>query len=307
VQVSGITLAYESFGPTDRETILLIAGTGQQLVDWPIELVEAFVQRGYRVVRFDNRDIGRSTKLTEAGLPDARAIEQALTAGEPAPVPYTLHDMAQDAVGLLDALGIEQAHLVGMSMGGAIAQLIAIDHPERTLSLTTIAADSGNPEIPLIAKPEAFAGVPPQPSTRDKEAYVEWQVKTWQVLSGPKYPTTEATLRAHAEQDFERGFDPDGLIRQQTAILVDRFESTGYRHSHLKTIAAPTLVLQGTVDPLQPMASAEDIAARVPEAELRIIPGLGHFIPVALVPEFVEAITAVAARAASEAADVDRQ
>jgi pimeloyl-ACP methyl ester carboxylesterase len=169
-----------------------------------------------------------------------------------------------------------------------------------------IATDSGNPEIPIIAQPEAFAGVPPQPTTVDKEAYVEWQVKIWQALSGPEYPTAEATLRAQAEQDFERGFDPAGLVRQQTAILVDRFESTSYRRNHLETIMAPTLVLQGTADPLQPMASAEEIAARVPEAELRLIPGAGHFIPVTLVPEFAEAITSAAARAAAETANIVR-
>jgi pimeloyl-ACP methyl ester carboxylesterase len=146
VQANGITIAYESFGPTDRETILLIAGTGMQLVDWPIELVEELVQRGYRVVRFDNRDIGLSTKFTEAGLPDTEAIGRALEAGEPVPLPYTLQDMAKDTVGLLDALDIQQAHLVGVSMGGAIAQLVAIDYPERTLSLTSLMADSGNPE-----------------------------------------------------------------------------------------------------------------------------------------------------------------
>jgi pimeloyl-ACP methyl ester carboxylesterase len=299
VQANGITIAYESFGPEDGETILLIGGTGMQLVDWPIELVEELVQRGYRVVRFDNRDVGLSTKMTEAGLPDAEAIGQALEAGEPAPLPYTLQDMAADAVGLLDALDIQQAHLVGASMGGAIAQLVAIDYPERTLSLTSLMADSGNPELPVIAKPEAFEGVPPQPTTADKEAFIEWQVKTWQVLDGPEYPTDEATLRAWAERNFERGFDPDGLLRQQTVSFVSHIESANHRFTNLKNIEAPTVVLQGDEDPLVPVASAEDIAARVPGAELRIIPGLGHSLPVALVPEFVEAIIAAADRATS--------
>jgi pimeloyl-ACP methyl ester carboxylesterase len=175
VQANGITIAYESFGATDRETVLLIAGTGMQLVDWPKELVEELLRRGYRVVRFDNRDIGLSTKFTEAGLPDAEAIGKSLETGEPAPFPYTLHDMSQDAVGLLDALGVQQAQIVGISMGGAIAQLVAIDYPERTLSLTLIAADSGNPDLPVIAKPEAFAGVPTQPLASDREAFIDWQ------------------------------------------------------------------------------------------------------------------------------------
>jgi pimeloyl-ACP methyl ester carboxylesterase len=294
VQANGITLAYESYGPTDAETILLIGGVGMQLVDWPMALVEGLVQRGYRVVRFDNRDMGRSTIHTEAGLPDAKAIGAALEAGEPAPLPYTLHDMAEDAVGLLDALEIEQAHLVGISMGGAIAQLIAIDFPERALSLTSIAADSGNPELPVVADPDAFEGLPPQPTTNDREAYIEWQVRTWQVLTGELYPTDEATLRAWAERNFERGFDAEALVRHQTVSLIGHIESAAYRLNNLANIKAPTVVVQGSNDPLVPVESAEDIAARVPNAELRLIPGLGHSMPEPLVPELVDAITAAA-------------
>jgi pimeloyl-ACP methyl ester carboxylesterase len=297
VQANGITIAYESFGATDAETILLIAGTGMQLVGWPIELVEELVKRGYRVVRFDNRDIGLSTKHTEAGLPDNEAIGEALEAGEPAPMPYTLQDMADDAVGLLDALGIQQAHIVGISMGGAIAQLIAIDYPQRTLSLTSLAADSGNPDLPVVAKPEAFEGVPPQPTTSDREMFIEWQVKTWQALGSPDYPTDEATLRQAAQRDFARYFDPEALVRQQTVSYLGHIESASYRLNNLENIEVPTVVLHGAEDPLVPLESAEDIAARVPNAELRIVPGLGHDIPVALVPEFADAITAAATRA----------
>jgi pimeloyl-ACP methyl ester carboxylesterase len=297
VQANGITIAYESFGSTDNETILLIAGTNMQLIGWPIELVEELVARGYHDVRFDNRDIGLSTKFTEAGLPDAEAIGAALEAGEPAPVSYTLRDMAADAVGLLDALGTQQAHIVGGSMGGAIAQLVAIDYPERTLSLTSIAADSGNPELPVIAKPEAFEGVPPRPTTVDREAFIEWQVKTWQALEGSTYPTDEATLRKWAARNFERNFDPAGMARQETASFLGHFESDSYRLNNLQNIEAPTVVVHGTEDPLVPIESAQDIAARVPNAELRIIPGLGHVIPVALVPEIADAVTAVATRA----------
>lgn len=297
VQANGITIAYESFGSPADETILLIGGTGQQLVDWPLELVNGLVERGYRVVRFDNRDIGLSTKFTEAGLPDAEAIGNALEAGEPPPLPYTLQDMAADAVGLLDALAIQQAHLVGISMGGAIAQLVAIDYPDRVLSLTTIAADSGNPDLPALADPDAFANVPPQPLTVDRDAFLAWQVKVWQALAGGTYPTAEATLRQWAARDFARGFDPAGLIRQQTVSLVGHLDSAHYRLNNLANIKAPTIVIQGTADPIVPVASAEDIAARVPEAELRLIPGLGHFIPAALVPDFIESITATAERA----------
>ncbi len=297
VQANGITIAYESFGPADRETILLIAGTGMQLTGWPIELIEELVQRGYRVIRYDNRDSGLSTIFAEAGLPDAEAIAAALEAGEPAPMPYDLLDMAGDAVGLLDALDIPQAHLVGMSMGGAIAQLIAIDYPERTLSLTTIGADSGNMELPVIADPEAFAEVPPQPTTAGEAAFIEWQVKTWQALSGPGDQTDEATLREFAKRDFARGFDPAALVRQQTVSFLGHIESAGYRLNNLENIQAPTVVLHGDSDPLVPVESAEDIAARVPGAELRIVPGMGHVATAALAPTFADAITEAAARA----------
>jgi pimeloyl-ACP methyl ester carboxylesterase len=205
--------------------------------------------------------------------------------------------MAKDTVGLLDALGIEQAHLVGASMGGAIGQWVAIDYPKRVLSLTTIAADSGNPELPIIANPEAFADVPPQPTTVDREAFINWQVKTFQVFAGPTYPADEAILREWAERDFERGFDPAGLVRQQTAILVDYFDPNSERRNSLEKITAPTVIIHGTEDPLVPMDSAEDLAARIPNAELRVIPGLGHFIPNALIPEIVDAILAAAERA----------
>ena len=302
VQANGISIAYESFGSPEDETILLIGGTGQQLVGWPIELVTALVERGYRVVRFDNRDVGLSTKLTKAGLPDPAAVSQALQEGKPAPIPYTLRDMAEDAVGLLDALNIEQAHLVGASMGGAIAHWAAIDHPDRVSSLTTIAADSGNPRLPAIAKPEAFAGLPPQPMTADRQAFINWQVKTAQVLAGSTYPTDEAILREWAERDFDRGFDPAGLVRQQTAILVDHFSPSAERLNNLKEINVPTVIIQGTEDPLVPMASAEDLATQIPNAELRLIPGLGHFIPTELIPDIIDAILAATERRTEPAA-----
>jgi pimeloyl-ACP methyl ester carboxylesterase len=297
VGANDITIAYESFGSVDDETILLIAGTGQQLVDWPLELVTELVKRGYRVVRFDNRDVGLSKHMTEAGLPDAEAIGKALEAGEPAPIPYTLQDMARDAVGLLDALEIQQAHIVGISMGGAIAQLVAIDFPERVLSLTSLMADSGNPELPAIADPEAFATLPPPPPAEDKAAFVDYQVQTLQILAGSDYPTDEATLRDLVTRSVERSYDGDALTRQQAVSFVGHLESASYRLNNLQNITVPTVVLQGTDDPLVPVASAEDIAARVLNAELRLISGLGHDIPLALVPKFADAITSAAERA----------
>ena len=299
VEANGITLAYERFGPTGGEAILLIGGTGMQMVDWPLALIEALTAQGYQVIRFDNRDSGRSTHLDEAGLPDSAAIEKALRAGEMPELPYTVRDMAADAVGLLDALKIDQAHIVGASQGGAIAQYVAIDDPERVRSLTLLMSDSANPALPVIAKPEAFANVPPQPQdATDRTAYLDWQVKTWQALSGPDYPIAEAMLQEWAARDFARGYDPAAFTRQGTAILVDRYEPTAYRHSHLATISAPTIIVQGDADPIVPVAAAEELANLIPNADLRMIPGLGHNIPDAAVPQVVDAITA-AAQAAS--------
>jgi pimeloyl-ACP methyl ester carboxylesterase len=297
IEANGITLVYESFGPTDGETMLLIGGVGMQLVDWPLELVDELVQQGYHVVRFDNRDVGRSTHMTEAGLPDAEAIGAALEAGEPAPVPYSFQDLAQDAVGLLDALEIQQAHLVGLSMGGTIAQLIAMEFPERTRSLTIIAGGFGDPTLPVIADPDAFAAVPPQPETADRAAFIAWQVETWQALAGPDDATDEATLHAWAARNFARGFDPAALVRHQTVSLAGHLEGAAYQLEEGGAIAVPTTVIQGTADPLVSVVAAEDVASRIPDAELQLIPGMGHFVPIALAPALADAIVATARQA----------
>lgn len=294
IEANSVTLAFESFGRANDEAVLLIAGTGMQLTGWPNELVNGLVERGYRVIRFDNRDVGLSTTMDETGWPDIAAIGEALKAGRPAPIPYSLKDMAADALGLLDALNVRQAHLVGISMGGAIAELVAFDQPDRVLSLTLLGTDSGNPALSGLADPDAFKGVPPQPLTRDREAFVAWQVGVWQALAGSGYQTAEPALRRWAERDFGRGFDPAGLSRQQTVSFVGHLESARYRFRHLETIKVPTAVVQGTEDPLIPVASARDIAKRVPGAEMYLIPGLGHDVPVAFVPTLVNIITTVA-------------
>ena len=293
VQLSGVSLFYESFGPAEGETVLLISGTGMQLTAWPKELIDGLVQRGYRVVRFDNRDTGRSTTFEEEGWPDFEAVFAAMGAGLPLPLPYTIDDMVEDAVGLLDALGIEKAHIVGMSMGGTIAQLMAADHPSRVRSLTSIAADSGNPVIPVAADPEALAVIPPLYPGITKEEYIDRQVTVGKVIGSPDHPVDEATLRRWAERDVERGFSPGGEARQGAAVLVAHFID---RTAKLKSIKAPTVILHGADDPLVPVESARDLAAKIPGADLRFVPGMGHDIPAGLVPTFVDAILAAASR-----------
>ncbi len=190
VKANGITIAYESLGLADRETLLLIMGNGAQLTVWPVELCNELVRRGYRVVIYDNRDVGLSTKFDKAGVPDIKAVIEARTAGKPAPLAYTLDDMANDAVGLLDALGVKKAHIVGVSMGGMIAQLVAADHPEHVLSLTSIMSTSGNPEIPFPAKPETLANLPAPARDADQEAIVANALNLIRILAGPVYIPT---------------------------------------------------------------------------------------------------------------------
>jgi pimeloyl-ACP methyl ester carboxylesterase len=298
VQANGITIAYESFGPKDQEAILLIAGTGSQTTFWPRELIDALVQSGYRVITFDNRDVGLSTKFTSAGYPDSVAITEALQENRPAPIPYTLGDMANDTVGLLDALNIQKAHIVGVSMGGNIAQLVAIDHPTRTLSLTLFASDSGNPGLADVAGLEVFAEVGAPPAEGDINGFVEYQVNISKALGSPGYPTDEEILREFWMRDVRRSYEPAGLTRQATVSLIGSLEGD-YRYSNLRNIKVPTVVLQGTDDPIIPVESGQDLAANIPGADLFIIPGLGHDMPVQLVPSFIDAIVTAAERSAA--------
>lgn len=294
VQANGITIEYQSFGPTDRETVLLIMGTGGQLTMWPVELCEELVKRGYRVIIYDNRDVGLSTRFDSVGLPDWAAIANALKSGTPPPLAYTLADMAKDAVGLLDSLGIKKANIVGGSMGGMIAQMVAARYPERTLSLTSIMATDGKPGLPLPARPEVMAKIPPPAPEGDMEAVIAYNVKVFQLISGPAYPTDERILREHIIRDMMRSYYPAGLARQQAASFVGNFND---RREQLKTIKAPTVVLHGAEDPIVPVAAGRDVAANIPGAELRIVPGMGHDIPVVLVPVVADAIAAAASRA----------
>ena len=266
-----------------------------QLIDWPIELVRELVRRGYRVVRFDSRDVGLSTHLDAAGLPDWDAITRAGQEGRPPPLAYTLEDLARDAVGLLDALDIEKAHIVGASQGGMIAQLIAIHHPEHVLSLTSIMATSGNPALPLVAKPEVFAEVGPPPAGDSLDAVIDYEVRLRQALGSPGYPTDAETLRSQAERSVRRAYDPAGSARQQAAATVAHYQD---RREELRDVQVPTVVIHGAEDPLVPVQGGREVAESIPNAEFRLIPGMGHNLPEALVPVIADAIVAAASRAA---------
>ena len=286
IKANGLTLEYESLGSQTAETILLIMGLGAQMTRWPKALTDKLIARGYRVIAFDNRDVGLSQKLDDAGAPDMGAVLKALSEGKAPPVAYNLDDMAADAAGLLGALGIERAHIVGASMGGMIAQLVAADYPRRTLSLTSIMSTTGNPDLPR-ATPEAMAVINsrgPDPMV-DLEGYLAHSMAGSRTIGSPAYPADEADLRERTLSDFNRAYYPVGFMRQYAGVMA-----SPDRRPKLKTITAPTVVVHGEVDPLVPVEGGRDTAANIPGAELRVIPGMGHDLPPALYDTLVEAI-----------------
>ncbi len=287
ILANNILLEYESFGRTSDPAILLIMGLGGHLTRWNLELCDLLVARGYRVIRFDNRDCGLSTHFSDAPVPDLRALQN----GQPVTLPYTLDDLVADSVGLLDALGIQQAHLAGASMGGAIAQLAAANYPERVHSLTSIMSSSGNPALPAPT-PAATALFASLPRQRDRESIVADSVARYETLESPAYPTDRGRLRQLFADEYERNFDPRGLARQLAALIAN-----GDRRSLLQTITAASVVLHGAADQLIPLACGEDVARNIPNAELRIIDGMGHDFPVALSQVIGDAICAAAHRA----------
>lgn len=294
IAANGIKLEYEDFGPVTGEPILLIMGLGAQLTRWPLGLIQMLTARFYRVIRYDNRDVGLSQRFHSAGPANVAQIMADAMAGKPPKSAYTLNDMADDAAGLLDALKIRRAHIVGASMGGMIAQMVAANHPERTCSLTSIMSSTGNRALPP-AKPEAMEVLMTRPESQELEAIVTHGMRAQKTIGSPAYPATDAELRARIEEDFRRAYYPDGFSRQMAAIMA-----SGDRREALKKITAPTVVLHGADDPLVPIDGGRDTAANISGAELRIVPGMGHDLPAQVFSAVVEAIEAAAARARSQ-------
>jgi len=285
--VNGITLAYERFGSPKNEAILLIAGTNSQLTAWPASLCHYLAQQGYQVIRFDNRDVGLSTKFTQAGLPDWAAIGRAMQTNKPPPLPYTLDDMADDAAGLLGALAIRKAHVVGASMGGMIAQRLTYNHPQRVLTLTSIMAGGGKAGFPLIAKPAALRGIPVPGPNVDTAAYIRREVKSLLAIGGMGYPIDSLSIQTAVEQDVRRSYYPDGLSRQGAASLV-AFHAG--RTRQLQTIRVPTLVIHGSEDPLVTLDAGRDVASNVPTAHFVLVEGMGHLISPSLTTKLADLI-----------------
>ena len=283
---NGITLEYDIHGPAAGEPLLLIMGLGAQMTRWPVPFVELLAARGLKVIRFDNRDVGLSEKIEAGGVPDLVKVIGALMQGQAPDVPYLLDDMAADAVGLLDALGIARAHIVGASLGGMVAQLVAADYADRVLSLTSIMSTTGNRELPP-AKPEAIAVLNnrgPDPLA-DLEGYLAHSVTGARAIGSPGYPQSEASLRESSLNSFRRSYYPPGFARQYAAAAA-----SADRRPKLAGVTAPTVVIHGDADPLVPVEGGHDTAANIPGSELRLVAGMGHDFPPELYGEIAEGI-----------------
>lgn len=293
IKANGITLSYSSFGDNNAEAILLIAGLGTQMLRWPVPLCEKLVARGYRVIRFDNRDAGCSSHFTDYPAPNFSALAAALAAGQRPNVPYTLHDMAADAIGLLDALGIERAHLVGRSMGGMIAQIAASRYPDRTLSLTSIMSSTGNPSLPS-ASPDVIAMLmqsAPNP-LEDEAGFLEHSLAFARRIASPGFPFDEEAHRTLVLEETRRAYDPTGFGRQIAAIAA-----TGDLRPLLAKITVPSLIVHGADDALIPAACGRDTASSIRGSEFMLIDGMGHDLPSSLYQTLADGIDRVARRA----------
>jgi pimeloyl-ACP methyl ester carboxylesterase len=287
-QVGEVELVYETIGDPSDAPLLLVMGLGMQLIHWDAELCELLAERGFFVIRFDNRDAGRSTQIG-AAVPNIMR----LMAGMPTRVPYVLEDMANDAFGLLDELELERAHLVGTSMGGMIAQTMAIARPERVLSLGSMLSTTGDRRV---GTPKLRVwSIMMRRAPRGRDAYVEYFVRLFRMIGSPGYRADEARVRELAGATYDRGHHPAGTARQLAAILA-----SGSRTAGLRRLDVPAVVIHGEKDPLVPFRAGLATARAIPGAELVRIPEMGHDMPKELWPTFVDAIAKNAERAAAK-------
>ena len=298
IQANGIELEYDEIGPKDGEPVLLVMGFTAQMTKWPDAFREGLAEAGYRVVRFDNRDIGLSYQFDEAGVPDHAAIMAAVANGEDATAipPYTLDAMAADAAGVIDALNLGPTHVMGASMGGMIVQLMALDHADKVRSLIPVMTTSGAPGLPPPT-PEALEALTKQPESPARGHVVPHGVWAQKVIgSDPSVIDSDETLAERTGRDYDRAYRPFGVARQYGAILAQpRW------HERLGSVSVPTMVLHGEVDPLIPIECARDIAARVLGAKMVEIEKWGHDVPEAMVPRLLEETTQFLAEARAPA------
>lgn len=276
---SKIRIVYQRFGDPTLPPVFLIMGAGAQMIAWPEGFCIELASRGLHPIRFDNRDAGLSTHFTDAPIPDFQAVQ----AGDFSTVTYTLSDMAADTVGLMDALGFNSVHLVGASMGGMIAQTVAIEYPERVRSLTSMMSTTGDPSV---GQPDYSAlaelGAPP---SDDRQGFIDWQVQALKRIGSPKYPLDEITAAKNAGRAWDRDHDPLGMLRQSVAVI-----KSGDRTEKLRLLSVPTLIIHGEDDKMVDISGGRATAAAIPGAELITIKGMGHGLPKPLWPEFAQRI-----------------
>lgn len=270
---NGLRIEFESDGDEHAPAVVLTMGLGMQLTAWPSSLVQAIVQAGYRVIRFDNRDIGLSSRLDHLGVPNIGWQLVRSRLGLPIRSPYSLQDMAQDTIGLLDALGVQRAHLVGVSMGGMISQRVAASVPQRVLSLTSVMSSSGAPGLPG-PRPHVTRALLKRPRSQRPEHVAAHALNMFRLIGSPAFAQDMPAFEQRVLSDAVRSHNPAGVARQLLAVASD----TG-RHTVLKGIACPTLVVHGTADPLVPLACGQDTAARIAGSRFEAIEGMGHDWP----------------------------
>lgn len=286
VQANGLELAYQQFGDDSDPAVVLIMGLGAQLTAWPDAFCRALADTGLRVIRFDNRDIGLSTKIRPLQRYDSpRAAFIKSLFGREVAAPYALEDMTQDTVGLMDALGIARAHLVGVSMGGMIAQLVTALYPERVLTLTSIMSSSGAAKLPR-ARLSVLLRLVKAPKSRDPEVIAAHMARTMRMIGSPQFPRSQADWASELRRSVQRSYYPAGTRRQMLAVMT-----AASRVDLLAGIEQPALVIHGRADPLLPVKHGRDTAACLPDARYEEIPGMGHDLPPRLLPRFVALIS----------------
>ncbi|MBL9011057.1 MAG: alpha/beta hydrolase [Alphaproteobacteria bacterium] len=292
IRANGIQIEYDTAGPHDGPPLLLVMGFGSQMTSWPVSFRDTLAASGFRVIRFDNRDVGLSQRF--AGTPAARDVARAVAEGATPDVPYVLNDMAADAAGLLEALGIESAHIAGASMGGMIAQLVALNHPAKARSLISIFSTTGDPSLPR-STPEAQAALVSQPASTARADVVAHALKNRRVYASTRWAFDEEAVAALTAASYDRAFYPEGATRQYAAILA-----SPPRTEALKRLALPALVMHGTADTLIPWQAGAHTAASIPGSEFVLLDGWGHDFPLPAIPVLTDYIAAFVRRAEAE-------
>ncbi len=283
INANNISIEFETFGEPDARPLLLVMGLGAQMVAWDENFCQQLADAGHFVIRYDNRDVGLSTRFHDHGVPDFEKLVTDIMTNGAAKVPYTLDDMAVDGIALLDELGIEQAHICGASLGGMIVQTMAINHPERILSMTSIMSTTGNPGLPP-AHAEAMEALNSE-RVDDPEHAMNRAVEVSKVIGSTGFERDEERIRRKALESYERAYYPDGVARQMAAVMAH-----GDRRPGLNKLSLPCLVVHGDIDPLVPVTGGHDTHQNVPGAELLIIEGMGHDMPKGVWGQIVEGV-----------------